>query len=47
MVLGIGARKKIDWIEIKWPQPSGLVQKVFNLPLNRYIEIEEGKDGWR
>jgi hypothetical protein len=47
MVLGIGARKKIDWIEIKWPQPSGLMQKVFNLPLNRYIAIEEGKDGWR
>ena len=23
MVLGIGKRPKIDWLEIKWPQPSG------------------------
>ncbi len=47
LVLGIGARKKIDWIEVKWPLPSGAVQRVSSLPLNRYITIEEGRDGWR
>jgi hypothetical protein len=47
LVLGIGARKRIDWIEVKWPLPSGAVQRISNLPLNRYITIEEGRDGWR
>ncbi len=23
MVLGLGQRKKIDWLEVKWPRPSG------------------------
>jgi hypothetical protein len=46
LVLGIGSRKKIDWIEVKWPQPSGRVQRISSLPLNRYITIEEGRDGW-
>jgi enediyne biosynthesis protein E4 len=47
LVLGIGGHKKMDWIEVKWPQPSGRVQRISALPLNRYITIEEGKDGWR
>ena len=47
LVLGIGMRKTMDWIEIRWPQPSALVQRVSDLPLNRYITIEEGKSGWR
>lgn len=42
MILGIGPRKQIDWIEVTWPQPSGLVERFTNLPLNRYITIEEG-----
>jgi hypothetical protein len=37
----------MDWIEVKWPLPSGAVQRISNLPLNRYITIEEGRDGWR
>jgi hypothetical protein len=47
LVLGIGARKKMDWIEIKWPQPSGLVQRFVNLPVDRYITIEEAQPTWR
>jgi hypothetical protein len=43
MVLGIGPRTKIDWIEIKWPQPSGLVQRLTDLALDRYITIHEGE----
>ena len=37
----------MDWIEVKWPQPSGLVQRLRNLPVDRYITIEEGHDRWR
>jgi len=43
VVLGIGQRTKIDWVEIQWPQPSGLVQRFKNLPIDRYIAITEGE----
>jgi len=46
IVLGIGKRPKIDWLEIKWPQPSGAVQRLTELPVNRYITIVEGKGKW-
>ncbi len=46
LVLGVGQRTKIDWIEIKWPQPSGLVQRVVDLPIDRYITIHEGQSKW-
>jgi enediyne biosynthesis protein E4 len=42
MVLGIGARTKIDWLEVKWPQPSGLVERFTGLPIDRYVTIQEG-----
>jgi hypothetical protein len=42
VVLGIGPRTKIDWIEIHWPQPSSLVQRFTNLPIDRYVTITEG-----
>jgi enediyne biosynthesis protein E4 len=42
-VLGIGTATKIDWIEIKWPQPSGRVDKLTDLPIDRYVTIVEGK----
>ena len=41
-VLGIGKRKRIDKLEISWPQPSGLVQTFTELPIDRYITIVEG-----
>ena len=47
VVLGIGKRPKIDWIEIKWPQPSGAVERFTDLPLNRYITIVEGAGKWK
>jgi hypothetical protein len=43
MVLGIGARTKIDWLEVRWPRPSGLVERFYDLPIDRYISITEGK----
>jgi hypothetical protein len=45
-VLGLGAATHVDWVEIKWPQPSGLVQRINNPPIDRYITIVEGQD-WR
>jgi hypothetical protein len=42
-VLGIGSATKIDWIEIKWPQPSGRVERITDLPIDRYVTIVEGK----
>jgi hypothetical protein len=42
-VLGIGQRTKIDWVEVKWPLPSGKVERFANLPIDRYIKIVEGK----
>jgi enediyne biosynthesis protein E4 len=47
VVLGIGARTKIDWLEVKWPQPSGAVEKWTDLPVDRYITITEGEKGWK
>ena len=46
MVLGIGKRSKFDWIEIKWPQPSGVTQRFTDLPVDRYITITEGQAKW-
>jgi len=46
MVLGIGKRTKLDWVEVKWPQPSGLVQRLTDLPIDRYITVREGEAKW-
>jgi enediyne biosynthesis protein E4 len=42
-ILGIGRASKLDFLEIKWPQPSGKVERFTDIPINRYITIEEGK----
>jgi len=47
IVLGLAKHEKLDWLEIKWPQPSGLVQRLTDLPVNRYITIVEGDDKWK
>src|SRR5271157_266175 len=43
MVLGIGPRTQMDWLEVKWPQPSGKVERLTGLPIDRYITVQEGK----
>ena len=43
LVLGIGKRTKIDWLEIKWPEPSGTTEKFTDLPIDKYITIVEGE----
>ncbi len=47
VMLGLGGHEKIDLLEIRWPQPSGLVQKFSNLPVDRYVTIVEGEEKWR
>jgi hypothetical protein len=47
IVLGIGRREKIDSLEVKWPQPSGAVERFTNLPINRYITLVEGAGKWQ
>ena len=43
LVLGIGHRSKIDWVEVKWPAPSGLVEQFTALPVDKYITLQEGE----
>jgi hypothetical protein len=42
-VLGIGSASKVDWIEIKWPPPSNRVERLTDLPIDRYVTIVEGQ----
>jgi len=45
-VLGLGKKTKLDWLEVKWPQPSNLTERFANLPVDRYITLVEGKGRW-
>jgi enediyne biosynthesis protein E4 len=47
MVLGIGKRTKIDWLEVQWPQPSGKTERLTDLPVDRYVTIVEGEGKWK
>jgi hypothetical protein len=47
LVLGLGARPKLDWLEIKWPLPSGKTERFTDLPVDRYVTIVEGEGKWR
>lgn len=47
MVLGVGARKKVDWMEVRWPQPSGVTERFVDLPIDRYITLVEGEGKWK
>jgi hypothetical protein len=44
-ILGLGEATKIDSVEIKWP--SGRIDKLTNLPLNKYVKIVEGEGKWQ
>ncbi len=47
MVLGLGPKTKLDWLEVQWPQPSSAVERFTNLPIDRYITIVEGQGKWK
>ena len=42
-VLGLGAATKIESLEIRWPMPSGKIERFTNVPIDRYVTIVEGK----
>jgi hypothetical protein len=46
LLLGLGQHRSIDWIEVKWPLPSGAVERFINPPIDRYITIVEGSGKW-
>jgi enediyne biosynthesis protein E4 len=46
IVLGIGKREKVDWVEIQWPLPSGKTERLTDLPIDRYITVVEGQGKW-
>src|SRR5437899_2342801 len=46
IVLGLGKREKVNELEVKWPLPSGLVERFTDLPVDLYITIVEGEGKW-
>jgi enediyne biosynthesis protein E4 len=46
LVLGIGKRPRLDWLEVKWPRPSGATERFTDLPIDRYITLIEGTGKW-
>jgi hypothetical protein len=43
-VLGLGRASTIDWLEIKWPLPSGKTERLTNVPVDRYVTITESSN---
>jgi hypothetical protein len=43
VVLGIGERTKLDWVEVKWPMPSGRVERFTRLSIDQYTTLTEGE----
>ena len=46
IVVGLGKREKLEWLEVKWPLPGGKTERFANLPVDRYINIVEGQGSW-
>jgi len=40
---GLGRRTSLDWLEIKWPLPSGRTERFSVFPVDRYVTVVEGK----
>jgi hypothetical protein len=43
VVLGLGTATKVDWIEIRWPAPSKRVDRLTDVPVDRYTKVVEGE----
>ncbi|MBV9156974.1 MAG: CRTAC1 family protein, partial [Acidobacteriaceae bacterium] len=46
LVLGLGSRSKVDWLEVRWPPPSSKIERFTSLPVDRYSTIVEGEGKW-
>jgi hypothetical protein len=42
LVFGLGRAARVDWVEVKWPAPSGRVERFSDLPIDRYMTLVEG-----
>ena len=42
-VLGLGTAPTVDWLEIKWPMPSGKTERFTSLPVDRYVHDRRGQ----
>jgi hypothetical protein len=42
-VLGLGGSTKVEWLEVKWPEPSGRIERLTEVPIDRYVTIIEGQ----
>jgi hypothetical protein len=47
IVLGLGNRAKVDWLEVHWPQPGGAVERFTDLPIDRYVTLVESTGRWK
>jgi hypothetical protein len=43
LVLGLGGAARADWVEVRWPRPSTLVERFADVPVGRYVTLAEGK----
>ncbi|MGH9845537.1 MAG: ASPIC/UnbV domain-containing protein [Blastocatellia bacterium] len=41
-LLGLGAAKKVDWLEVRWPAPSKRVDRFEDITADRYYKLREG-----
>jgi enediyne biosynthesis protein E4 len=42
-VIGLGSATSLDWLEIKWPLPSGRTERITDVPIDRYLTVIEGR----
>jgi hypothetical protein len=42
-VIGLGQAASLDWLEIRWPGPSERVERLTELPIDRYVRVVEGR----
>ena len=48
MVLGIGTRTKVDWLEVKWPKPSDVVERFTSCRLTAMsLSLREKEQKWK
>jgi enediyne biosynthesis protein E4 len=43
LVLGVGKAPQVDWVEVRWPLPSGRVERFTHLPIQTYVTLVEGQ----
>jgi hypothetical protein len=43
ILIGLGKKEKLDWLEVRWPEPSEAVERFEDVPSDRYLTIVEGE----